>query len=81
MPVKGWVVVDEPFCKACELCVSACPMEVLELAQDRLNPTGYHPAQLNGDKCTGCAVCALVCPEAAITVFREAPQTKEKQTA
>jgi 2-oxoglutarate ferredoxin oxidoreductase subunit delta len=79
MPIKGWVEIDEEYCKACELCVNACPQEVLDLAQDRLNPTGYHPVELVGDSCTGCAVCALVCPEAAITVFREPSRTKERE--
>jgi 2-oxoglutarate ferredoxin oxidoreductase subunit delta len=25
------------------------------------------------DGCTGCAICALVCPEAALVVYRETP--------
>ena len=71
MPVKGWIEVDEVYCKACELCVNACPAEVLEISKDRLNPTGYHPVQLVGNGCTSCMICAIICPEAAITVFRE----------
>jgi 2-oxoglutarate ferredoxin oxidoreductase subunit delta len=52
------------------LCVHACPQEVLEIASDRLTPKGFHPARLKSDGCTGCAICAIVCPEAAITVYR-----------
>jgi 2-oxoglutarate ferredoxin oxidoreductase subunit delta len=26
---------------------------------------------LIADGCTGCAICAVVCPDAAITVYRE----------
>ena len=75
MPVKGWIEVDELFCKGCELCVEACPQDVLSINMDYLTPKGYHPVQLTeGEKsCTGCAICALVCPEAALTVFRDAP--------
>ena len=29
MPVKGWIEVDERYCKGCELCVSVCPQDVL----------------------------------------------------
>jgi len=43
---------------------------------DRLTLKGYHPAYLSSEGCTGCAVCAIVCPEAAITVFREMPSRK-----
>ncbi len=76
MAITGWVEVNETYCKACELCVNACPTQILEIAQDRLTPTGYHPAQMAGVNCTGCAICAAVCPEAAITVFREAAAIK-----
>jgi 2-oxoglutarate ferredoxin oxidoreductase subunit delta len=36
-----------------------------------LNPSGYLPAVFNDNgECTGCAICALVCPEVAIEVYR-----------
>jgi 2-oxoglutarate ferredoxin oxidoreductase subunit delta len=73
MPVKGWIEVHELYCKGCELCVSACPQDVLALDQEHLTPKGYHPVMLSADGCTGCAICAVVCPEAALTVFREVP--------
>lgn len=73
MAVKGWIEVNELFCKGCALCVDACPQKVLALDMERLTPKGYHPAHLVQEGCTGCAVCALVCPEAALTVYREAP--------
>lgn len=71
MPVRGWVEVDEKYCKGCDLCVNACPQEVLSLDMEHLTPKGYHPAHLIGEGCTGCAICAIVCPEAALTVYRE----------
>ncbi len=71
MPVKGRIVVNEVYCKGCELCVAACPQHVMALDQDRITPKGYHPASLIAEGCTGCAICAVVCPEAAITVYRE----------
>ena len=72
MPPKGRIVVNDLYCKGCELCVSACPQHVLALSAERLTPKGYHPAELTGPGCTGCAICAVVCPESAITVYREA---------
>ena len=82
MPVKGWIEVNERYCKGCELCVEACPQTVLIIDMEHLTPKGYHPVKLNeGEKsCTGCAICALVCPEAALTVFRETP-VRASQTA
>ena len=80
MPVKGWIEVNELYCKGCELCVAACPQDVLALDMVRLTPKGYHPAYLKADDgCTGCGICAVVCPDAAITVYREAPQRKPKK--
>ena len=71
MPLKGTIVVDENLCKACELCIEACPQHVIELDMDTISPRGFHPAHLSKDGCTGCEICAIVCPEAAITVYRE----------
>jgi 2-oxoglutarate ferredoxin oxidoreductase subunit delta len=42
------------------------------LDMSRITVKGYHPATLVKEGCTGCGVCAVVCPEAAITVYREA---------
>jgi 2-oxoglutarate ferredoxin oxidoreductase subunit delta len=68
---KGRIVVNENYCKGCELCVGACPQDVIALAAERITARGYHPAELVKEGCTGCAVCAVVCPEAAITVYRQ----------
>jgi 2-oxoglutarate ferredoxin oxidoreductase subunit delta len=70
MPAKGKIEVDERFCKGCEECITECPPKVLALDMERLTPKGYHPVALVKDGCTGCAICAVVCPEAAITVYR-----------
>jgi 2-oxoglutarate ferredoxin oxidoreductase subunit delta len=79
MPAKGWIVVDEAYCKGCELCIDVCPQNVLELDMNHLTPKGYHPVQMKVEKCTGCAVCALICPEAALTIFREKQVKTKKQ--
>ena len=81
MPVKGYIEVDELYCKGCDLCVNACPQEVISLDTDRLTPKGYHPAYLSSEGCTGCAICAIVCPEAALTIYREIPARRTKAAA
>jgi len=67
---KGKVVFDVETCKGCELCIEACPQDSLELSP-KLNAQGYHYVLLVKDNCTGCTNCALVCPDAVITVYRE----------
>jgi 2-oxoglutarate ferredoxin oxidoreductase subunit delta len=72
--VKGKVEFDIETCKGCELCIEACPQHSIELSPS-INTQGYHYAVLIKDNCTGCTNCALVCPDAVITVYRE---TKKK---
>ena len=74
MPVKGWIEVNDLYCKGCELCVAACPKNVVALDMERLTPKGYHPAYLIAEGCTGCGICAIVCPDTALTVYREQPK-------
>jgi 2-oxoglutarate ferredoxin oxidoreductase subunit delta len=77
MPPKGRIVVNELYCKGCELCVTACPQGVMGLSE-QMNLKGYHPAELIAQGCTGCGICSVVCPEAAITVYRELHNTTKK---
>ena len=72
MPLKGTIEIDELYCKGCELCVEACPQDVMAPGAGPPDRQGLPPGRLVAEGCTGCAVCALVCPEAAITVYREA---------
>ena len=78
MPVKGWIEVNELYCKGCALCVDACPKGVMSLDEEHLTPKGYHPVYLSDEGCTGCAICAVICPEAALTIYREVPLRKKK---
>ena len=72
---KGKVKFEIETCKGCELCIEACPQGSLQLSP-KINAQGYHYAVLIQDNCTGCTNCALVCPDAVITVYRE---TKKKE--
>jgi 2-oxoglutarate ferredoxin oxidoreductase subunit delta len=67
----GRIVVDIEKCKGCGVCVPSCPFDVLDLAEE-VNGKGFHYAYMaNEDACTGCMNCALVCPDAVITVYRK----------
>ncbi|MBN2667896.1 MAG: 4Fe-4S binding protein [Bacteroidales bacterium] len=68
--IRGAIVVDTEKCKGCEVCVPACPTEVIGMAKD-VNGKGYHFAFMaNPEACTGCSNCAIVCPDGVISVFR-----------
>lgn len=78
--IRGTVAIDIETCKGCELCVEACPQESLKLSKE-INKQGYHYAVLVQDNCTGCVNCALVCPDAVITVYRAAKAGKKERLA
>ena len=65
------VTIEKERCKGCNLCVVACPCDVLSLQPKEVNDRGYHFAySANEDACIGCAACATVCPDACIEVYR-----------
>lgn len=66
----GTIEIDFERCKACELCVPACPKNCIEMGV-RINRQGFPAAVFArpGD-CTGCAICAEFCPDACIRVWR-----------
>ncbi|MDR0798519.1 MAG: 4Fe-4S dicluster domain-containing protein [Dysgonamonadaceae bacterium] len=68
--IKGTVVINTGRCKGCNLCVVACPANVLILGKE-INAKGYPYAQmLHPDDCIGCANCGYVCPDGCITVYK-----------
>lgn len=65
--------IEETLCKGCELCVRACPKQLLKLSPDKLNAKGYHPVMItNVEACIACGSCFRTCPDTAFTIRREA---------
>jgi 2-oxoglutarate ferredoxin oxidoreductase subunit delta len=69
-PRKGKVRLEVEMCKACGFCIEHCPSKSL-VVSDQYNAKGYYPTVWLKDHCTGCGICAVVCPEAVIEVWRE----------
>ena len=66
---KNRVAFDIERCKACGLCVEACPRKLLELDTGSMNSKGLHPARIvDQSRCIACALCAIMCPDTVITV-------------
>ncbi len=75
MAGKFHVRVDQGRCKGCELCVDACPRDLISMSKC-LNAKGYPvPESISDDRCTGCRQCADMCPEAAIEIDKEIADT------
>lgn len=66
----GKIVINTESCKGCELCIVACPQKTIILG-DKLNMKGYRFAVQANPGCVGCATCGFICPEGAITVYKE----------
>ncbi|MFO7676037.1 MAG: 4Fe-4S binding protein [bacterium] len=68
---KPTVTIDRNLCKGCELCVGACPKEVLALSKE-INDKGYFCAEVvNQPACIACRFCGMICPDVAITITVE----------
>jgi len=74
---KGDILINIEKCKGCEICMNACPEDVIAMSKV-VNQNSYLYAVKITDSCTGCTNCALVCPDAVITVYREIKQKKEQ---
>ncbi len=67
---RGTVEVQTEKCKGCDLCVKACPSNVLAMSK-KINAKGYTYSYMEKpDECTGCMNCGLVCPDSVITVYK-----------
>ncbi|KJR42880.1 4Fe-4S ferredoxin [Candidatus Magnetoovum chiemensis] len=69
--MKGKIEIFSERCKSCNFCVITCPQRIISLSNN-FNSLGYFPAYVTDmEKCTGCVLCAEICPEIAIEVWRK----------
>jgi len=67
-PENTPVWVNTSRCKACDICVDACPAGVLSMQQEPTSILGAMISVIAPDACIGCQECELSCPDFAIYV-------------
>ncbi len=81
-PENTPVWVDTARCKACDICVDACPAGVLSMKLEPSSTLGAMISVIAPESCIGCNECELSCPDFAIYVadkkeFKFAKLTKD----
>jgi len=66
---RGTVVIGVEACKGCELCIPACPPQVLVMTTAEVNARGFRFPRL-APGCTGCRACLDVCPDFCFEVLK-----------
>ncbi len=67
---KGEIEIEEALCRSCGYCVKFCTKSCLEI-KSKISESGHLvPEVIAPEKCIGCAVCADMCPEFAIWVYK-----------
>ncbi|MCF8054914.1 MAG: 4Fe-4S dicluster domain-containing protein [Deltaproteobacteria bacterium] len=70
-PKKGYITIDPFYCKECHYCISVCKNSQI-IHGKTYNEKGYRSVVFIGDGgCTACGLCAVMCPEVAIEVYRD----------
>ena len=67
-PENTPVWVNTARCKACDICVDACPAGVLSMKADASSTLGAMIDIIAPESCIGCNECELSCPDFAIYV-------------
>ncbi len=67
---RGTVTIATERCKGCELCIPACPPDVLRMSLGHNGLGLPYPELLPG--CTGCGACLLVCPDFCFEIYQYA---------
>ncbi|MCQ2067450.1 MAG: 4Fe-4S binding protein [Bacteroidaceae bacterium] len=68
--IQGAIVVETDRCKGCELCMYACPQNVIAMSDEVNSITRNYAYMAHPEACTGCTNCATICPDGYISVYR-----------
>lgn len=65
------LVINEPWCKGCRICVDLCPTKTLSMEESPDRWEGVVAKVTDMEACNGCGICEAECPDFAITVFAD----------
>ena len=80
-PENTPVWVNTARCKACDICVEACPAGVLSMQAEPTSTLGAMISVIAPESCIGCNECELSCPDFAIFVAEKKEFKFAKLTA
>jgi len=75
------IIIDQEKCKGCLLCIKFCPKGLISVNRG-LNQRGVKPvkfsrksglpsqAKKENGGCLGCSLCAVICPDCCIEVYK-----------
>ena len=63
-------VINPENCKECKVCMSNCPRQAISMTDD-INTRGYKHIAVDEEKCIGCGICYIVCPDAVFTIVEK----------
>jgi 2-oxoglutarate ferredoxin oxidoreductase subunit delta len=72
---KANVEIYRSWCKKCGICAAFCPFKVIELDEEGA------PKVVGPEKCKGCRLCELRCPDFAIRIKTDSITDKDLSDA
>jgi 2-oxoglutarate ferredoxin oxidoreductase subunit delta len=65
------IIIDEHFCKGCNLCIQVCPQKLFSKGTKRSGGGYPMPEVLQERQCSGCLLCEMTCPDLALSILKE----------
>jgi len=67
---KYEILIDSEQCDGCELCLSFCPKDIIEISEDHFNSRMLHYAiVVKPEECAGCRQCERLCPTVSLYIL------------
>ena len=67
---KYEIFIDSEQCDGCEICLSFCPKEIIEISEEKFNSRMLHYAiVVKPEECAGCKQCERLCPTVSLYIL------------